>query len=583
MKQKLLITLLAIIATLTFALAFAACGGGINGTYYKVKYDGTLDESLYFKLESGNWEDDDGVKGTYKTEENRIRLYVTLFGENEVLAEGTVENGVLSIDMGGGIKEIYISKDHQHEYGEWKTVSEATCTSDGIRTRTCACSVTERDVTPALGHSGEWTVAKEATCTEEGSKTYICTVCGEEDSQPISKLPHNYSTSYSYGIDKHWKYCEICGDKTDTAEHAGDNECNICGIPLVATSGLRMELNTDKSGYAVAGIGSVTGKIIRIPQTHEGLPVTSIKGGAFKYGSLNGVIIPDSVTSIGESAFEYCSSLTIATIPDSVTYIGDFAFDGCSLTSINIPNNVTSIGTATFRGCGKLTNITIPYGVTSIGGAAFSGCTSLTSITIPNSVTSIGNGAFENCSSLTNIEIPESVISIKGYAFSGCTSLKTQTENNVQYLGKWAIGCDKNATQVTLRNDTKGIVSAFTDCTSLTSIIIPNSVIFISEESFTNCSSLTDIILPNGVPSIGWGTFYNCSSLTSITIPESITDIDGLTFSNCSSLTNITFIGTIEQWNKISINTYEWNTNTGNYTIYCTDGEIAKNGTVTKY
>ncbi|MBE6206922.1 MAG: leucine-rich repeat domain-containing protein [Rikenellaceae bacterium] len=140
------------------------------------------------------------------------------------------------------------------------------------------------------------------------------------------------------------------------------------------------------------------------------------------------LVIPNSVTEIGTSAFRDCTSLTSITIPDSVTSIGDSAFNGCtSLTCITIPDSVTEIGTSAFRDCTSLTSITIPDSVTSIGKGAFYGCTSLTSITIPDSVTSIGDFAFNGCTSLTSITIPDSVTSIGDYAFSGCTSLTSVT------------------------------------------------------------------------------------------------------------------------------------------------------------
>ena len=134
------------------------------------------------------------------------------------------------------------------------------------------------------------------------------------------------------------------------------------------------------------------------------------------------------VTSIGESAFFWCTRLTSITIPDSVTSIKDRAFGLCSsLTSITIPDSVTSIGENTFRSCSSLTSITIPDSVTNIVYEAFSGCRSLTSITIPDSVTSIGDRAFEGCTSLTSITIGVGVTSIEGSAFRECTSLTAVT------------------------------------------------------------------------------------------------------------------------------------------------------------
>ena len=160
--------------------------------------------------------------------------------------------------------------------------------------------------------------------------------------------------------------------------------------------------------------------------------------------------IPNSVTSIGEWAFEYCESLTDITIPNSVTNIGDFAFEYCeSLTDITIPNSVTSIDYAAFCHCTSLKSVTIPDSVTSIGNAAFSGCTSLTGVKIPDSVTSIGEWAFEYCESLTGVKIPDSVTSIGKFAFDNCTSL--------------------------------------------TSVTIPNSVTSIRESAFEDCTRLKDV------------------------------------------------------------------------------------------
>ena len=169
------------------------------------------------------------------------------------------------------------------------------------------------------------------------------------------------------------------------------------------------------------------------------------------------ITIPNSVTSIGSSAFSGCSSLTSITVDEgnskyhsagnclietasktlvlgcknsviptdgTVTSIGDSAFEDCSnLTSIVIPDSVTSIGYDAFEGCSNLTSIVIPDSVTSIGSSAFAYCSNLTSIVIPDSVTSIGSNAFSSCSKLKSITIGSSVTSIGENAFFGCSKL----------------------------------------------------------------------------------------------------------------------------------------------------------------
>ena len=147
---------------------------------------------------------------------------------------------------------------------------------------------------------------------------------------------------------------------------------------------------------------------------------------AFEYcSSLQQIIIPDSVTSIGKWAFEGCSSLQQIIISDSVASIGDSAFTGCkSLQQIVIPDSVTSIGDFAFFGCESLRQIVIPDSVTPIGDFAFSYCQSLQQIVIPDSVASIGDYAFTGCKSLQQIVIPDSVTSIGNCAFEWCASLQ---------------------------------------------------------------------------------------------------------------------------------------------------------------
>ena len=326
-----------------------------------------------------------------------------------------------------------------------------------------------------------------------------------------------------------------------------------------------------KSNALIAGCKTTT-----IPNS-----ITSIGNSAFSGCSgLTSITIPNSVTSIGERAFYGCFSLTSITIPNSVTSIGDDAFYDCSgLTSITIPNSVTSIEESAFKGCRGLTSITIPNSITSIGYQAFSGCDGLTSIvvessnttydsrdncnaivetksntliagcktaTIPNSITSIGDYAFYY-SGLTSITIPNSVTSIGESAFYGTPWYDNLPDaEGVIYINRILYeykdkGNRPDNISIVVKEGTLSISSnAFSGCTGLTSITIPNSVTSIEESAFYGCTGLTSITIPNSVMSIGDGAFSNCTGLTSVTIGNSVTSIGDFAFSICSGLTSVT-------------------------------------------
>ena len=228
-----------------------------------------------------------------------------------------------------------------------------------------------------------------------------------------------------------------------------------------------------------------------------------------------------------------------------------------------IPAGVTEIGDSAFSDCDGLTSITIPDSITRIGDSAFFGCIGLTSVTIPDSVTEIGDNPFDYCVGLTSIEVD-----------AGNPTYRSENNCLIEKETKTLVlGCE---TSVIPSDGSVARIGdqAFSGCSGLTSVTIPDSVTEIGEYAFSGCIGLTSITIPAGVTRIGDYAFF-CTELTSITIPAGVTSIGDSAFSSCFGLREIVFAGTKAEWDAIKKGDY-WDYNTGDYIIRCSDGEFTK-------
>ena len=373
-----------------------------------------------------------------------------------------------------------------------------------------------------------------------------------------------------------------------SVEHIGSDAFSgvynlISNNPLTETYGAKF-LNAYCEDGLVYSDTSKT-KLLECPKSAIG--VLSNNGAKFIRGSfaVTSVVLPDSITEIGDRAFENCSELSSVTISGSVTSIGRHAFEGCTkLTSVSLPDSVTRLGAAAFKGCSGLQSIRLSNGLKIIGNSAFEDCRELNEIDIPKSVAEISESAFKGCIGLSDVTLQEGLTSIGYQAFLGCKNIfsitipasaaiigedafrgvcniilaNPSTKNyGARFVNAYIddedldfayadatktklLACSRMSIGPCVPDSVKEIVDgAFEDCESLVSINIPDNVTKIGESAFAGCKNLISVYLPSRLEKIESYTFSDCHNLRSIKIPNSVTEIGDDAFDGCASLTSV--------------------------------------------
>jgi len=374
------------------------------------------------------------------------------------------------------------------------------------------------------------------------------------------------------------------------------------------TNNFRFTAINGGTEYSVSA-GTVVEGTVNIPAYYrpntdsDYLPVKEIDSFRASRNMIR-VIIPSSVRSINERAFEGCINLNNITISTSVTSIGKQAFSGCTgLIIVTIPNNVTSIGEGVFSGCTSLASITLPFvggslngttntnfgflfgasssyyqnqnysipeslktvvitGGSTISDGAFFNCANLTAITIPEGVTVIGERAFSGCTGLTSITIPTSVTTIGGNAFQGCANLTAFTiPANVTSIGNNMFSGCTSLIAITAAagnpnyTSQDGILYNIAKTTFVIipprisgSITIPAGITSIDQQAFSGCTNLNRITIPASVTSIGNKAFQGCTGLTTFTFStgSQLKSIGDAAFGGCTGITAITIPANVE-------------------------------------
>lgn len=410
----------------------------------------------------------------------------------------------------------------KHEYET--TVIPSTCTEWGYTVFTCRCGDTyNENYTDPLGHSP----SGKDVCTEES----VCTRCTEV------LEPATQHTVNEWIVDR---------ELTETVDGIRHGFCEVCRERIEKQYSYSQDLFYEElaDGTYAVHIYQCKDSLIIIPSAHEGKIVSAIAVNGFGYqNQLKKVIIPDTVSTIGEMAFSNCENLESVTIGNSVTTIGSTAFYACKkLVSLDLSTtSVAVIGESAFAYCTKLASVTLSTGLQKIEAYAFEGCKALRSVEFPSTLTKIGIEAFMDCDGIKTVVLPNGLTELCERAFAECEILTSVTIGNLlTEIPLSAFELCPSLVSVTLGSGITTIGDrAFYQCGRLADCTIPESVTSIGDEAFFDCVKLKSVSISDQVTYMGDSAFYNCDSLKTLVIGEGLTMIPGNAFGDCDQLLTV--------------------------------------------
>lgn len=375
-------------------------------------------------------------------------------------------------------------------------------------------------------------------------------------------------------------------------------------IPLVCYAQSISAAIEDESGviYSILSEEDGTCSILSVPnQSHvtianaywyEGKsyrPVEIARAACMNYDLITTVTLPSTIERLGQSAFNGCSKLKDISLPSGLTTIDPYCFANCtSLTGFTAPaalkeigydafsnsgiehvelgEKIEKIGQSAFEFCENLQSFRLSsYNIQSISNSLFAECPNLVDVTLPNTIKEIGLTAFGNCSKLTSIDLPDSLLLLRGDAFEGCVNLSHLEMPSGVVLGV----CVHNYPFIKSIHFTKGsrpviddifrysmcnlesltfdegiteiTGSAFSNCDSLKSVILPTSLLYIRGSAFSDCESLEEMVLPPNLITVGYRAFSYCKRLRRVVLPVTLDTIGVVAFDNCTALEYVEF------------------------------------------